>query len=154
MKLILTQGMEAIVDDDDPKEPWRFKWSAHKCRNTWYAIRNVQGRTITLHRFLMGEPDGQVDHEDGDGLNNQRINLRLATHTENQCNRGPNINNTSGFKGVTWDQRERLWKAQIKVNRTNIHLGYFVNPKDAADAYDNAAIRLHGEFARTNRKVA
>ena len=159
MKLKLSKGYFATVDDDDPKKPWLFKWTAHvyffpngEVRNV-YAYRNVKGKTVSLHRFLLGvwSPTVKVDHEDGDGLNNRRKNLRKSTHSQNQQNRGKQKNNTSGFKGVTWHQQgnKGWWKAQISVDGVKIYLGLFDNKREAYTVYKEASKRLSGVFHKT-----
>jgi hypothetical protein len=99
----------------------------------------------------MGEPEGlQVDHEDGNGLNNQRSNLRIASPTQNQGNARRRKDNTSGYKGVSWYRRTNKWKAHIRVDKKLRHLGYFIDLTDAARAYDAAALEHFGEFAHLN----
>jgi hypothetical protein len=90
----------------------------------------------------------EVDHHDGNGLNCQRINLRIATHAENQRNQRLTKQNTSGFKGVGWNKRDKAWQARIKVNGKLKHLGYFSDPVDAYAAYCKASAEMHGEFGR------
>lgn len=154
----LTKGKVALVDDGDFALVSPFKWTASydKAANKWYAVRRVMvaGRSTTflMHRVIMDAPSGcLVDHKDGDGLNNQRsVNLRLATKSQNMCNRGKNRNNTSGYKGVCLIKSRRQWIAQIGANGVQRNLGYFETPQDAAQAYVNAAFLMHGEFARTS----
>ena len=76
--------------------------------------------------------------------------MRLATHAENNRNRGRQNNNTSGYRGVYWSKGAEKWQVGIKVNGKVIHLGLFLDPEAAARAYDDAARKYHGEFARTN----
>ena len=92
-----------------------------------------------------------VDHRNGDGLDNRRDNLRLATHSENMMNR-PKIKSptTSRFVGVYFDKARRLWVARIHLNGKCIWLGRFATEIEAAKAYDEAAKKYHGEFARLN----
>jgi len=115
-----------------------------------------KGHAQMLHRFILGIPDPnvQVDHfPDPSGLNNMRSNLRLAMKVENSRNRRLNINNTSGFKGVFWDKGNRKWRAQIKVDGKFKHLGYFADKREAARAYDVAALKCFGRFACTNASL-
>jgi len=104
-----------------------------------------------MHRFILGLPDGQgVDHRNGDGLDNQRYNLRPATQLQNSRNRGPSSNNTTGFKGVVWAKIPQRYQVQLEVHGKKIWLGYFDDPVMAARAYDVKARQIHGEFARLN----
>lgn len=152
----LTQGKVAVVSDQYFEWLNQWNWSAIKYRDTWYAKRNigtwpVSNKTILMHREITNALGGmQVDHIDGNGLNNQLHNLRLATDSQNKANRGKQRNNKSGYKGVSWDSRARKWNAQIQVNRRCVHLGYFTDPIEAARAYDAAAPEYFGEFARLN----
>lgn len=153
MKVIpLTQSKVALVDDRDYDFLSAFKWVAQKEEKTWYAAKRVWiGNKWTLalmHRMILGFPKIEVDHRDGNGLNNQRDNLRIATKGQNQHNRRLGKNNKSGFKGVY--PRHGKWFSQISCNNVQRHLGSFDRAEDAAKAYDAEAIKLFGEFARTN----
>jgi hypothetical protein len=107
-------------------------------------------RSIIVWAMHHGKwPPYDVDHIDNSNPLNDRINnLRLATRSQNNANRGKQSNNTSGFKGVHWDGFTSRWKAEITVNRKNINLGRFDKPEDAHAAYREAAIKHFGEFAR------
>jgi hypothetical protein len=93
-------------------------------------------------------PNGQIDHINGDRLDNRICNLRVASHAENQRNSRRPTANTSGIKGVSWDKRESKWQANIRVNNKMINLGRFNNKEDAAAVYRAAALRYHGDFAK------
>jgi hypothetical protein len=161
MKVIsLTQGKVALVDDVDYAWLSRFKWYANKCtlktRVIWYAMRttsrNVRPRrTFLMHREIAAV-DGllDVDHHDGDGLNNQRYNLRPATRSQNFQNRRKEPGKTSEFKGVSWHRRAQKWTVQIGVNGQHKYLGLFEDEVEAARVYDRAAEQYFGEFALTN----
>lgn len=152
-------GVFATVDDCDAR--WaRLKWHASG-DGPIYAICNLRDETgrhiVRLHRVILGAPKGvEVDHINGDGLDCRRENLRLATHLQNGKNRRPSVNNTSGFKGVCRNRRNvrKVWRAEIwtggRRNGRHIFLGCFETAEAAARAYDEAAIRLHGRFARLN----
>lgn len=151
----LTQGQVALVDDADYERVIALRWYAHRShgRGTWYAVR-WEGQPkrvhVGMHRFILGVTnEKQVDHRDGNGLNNQRYNLRIATKAQNRYNRGPQRDNTSGYKGVTRNSSGR-WVAQIKKHRRLYRGGTFDDPADAARAYDRLARELHGEFAWPN----
>lgn len=147
----LTRGQVAIVDNADYTYLSQFKWFAWKDRKNgmYYAMRSP---SILMHRVIMGltDPKIQVDHKNGNGLDNQRENLRTATGRQNQYNQGIHRNNTSGFKGVYWQKSARKWRAFIKVRGKQVHLGLFDDPQKAAQAYDIAAIHHAGEYAKLN----
>ena len=161
MKLIpLTQGKFAMVDDEDFEYINQFKWCAVKDGNTYYATRHIRliinnRRQIEMrmHRDVMGckYKDGkQVDHEDRDGLNCQRYNLRFSTHSQNMANRQPKKNGTSKYLGLSFDKRKKSWEVKIQHNKKSIRLGYFKNEADGAKAYNEKAKELHGKFASLN----
>ena len=104
-----------------------------------------------MHRAIMGEPkELDVDHRDGDGLNNRRANLRVATVLENQFNARRRKDNASGFKGVSWHRAAGKWYAHISLNRKRFHLGTFDTPEAAHAAYAAASAAFHGEFGRVS----
>lgn len=155
-ELVLSQGKVALVDDEDYEWANQWNWCAEKKRNgRFYAGRfdRITKQQLVLHREILQAPKRmQVDHINGDGLDNRRSNLRLATHTENLRNRGMNSNNRSGYKGVSWHKQRGKWCAKIMVGRRGISLGLFFDPVEAALAYDEAARNYFGEFAWTNFK--
>ena len=144
----LTQGYAAIIDAGDAEFVGQWNWYAHVKGRIVYATRRA-GQTIYLHRVLAEVENGlEVDHIDGDGLNNRRANLRVATTSQNQFNSRKPSNNKSGFKGVFLDRRTGKWRAAIKKNRVCRELGYFDTPEQAYWAYCEASADLHGEFGR------
>jgi len=149
----LTQGLVALVDDEDYDTARVHKWYAHRDHRTFYAVRKVRRTNGTqaalrLHTFLTGWP--MADHINGNGLDNQRSNLRPATNAENMRNRTRYTSNTSGFKGVTWHKQTRKWQAQINIEKRSRYLGLYDTPETAALAYDAAARQHHGDFATVN----
>jgi len=156
-QISLTQGKMALVDDEDYEYLNQWKWYAH-CRknsNIFYACRWDKSRKehprkiIRMHRFILQPTKNlQVDHIDGNGLNNQRSNLRLCTGQQNSQNCRLARHNTSGYKGVTFDRTG--YRARITFNRKQILLGYFSTPEEAAQAYNKAAIKYFGRFAKLN----
>jgi len=155
----LTQDKVAIVDDADFNFLNRFKWCV--CRgkgNYYYAYRHKKmenGRQlfVLMHKEILNPPsEMETDHRDGNTLNNRRKNIRICTRTENQRNRKPNRNSRSAFKGVCWYKQTNRWLSRIYLNGKAKHLGYFMTEEEAAFAYDMAAKKLFGEFARINFK--
>ena len=157
-RIALTQGKFALVDTIDFAYLNQWKWSIYKIRQTWYVKRTIHGlkhKTIYLHRVILeriGYKDfKQVDHVDGNGLNNRRKNLRPATRKQNQHNQKISIKNTSGYKGVYWNNQRKRWMAYIKLNGKQIYLGYFDNALNAAKAYNRAAKKYHKKYAKLNK---
>lgn len=153
----LTQGKVAIIDAADFERINQWKWHAvfKKHRDTWCAARTVRNgkkcRTVLMHRVILVAPDGMdVDHRDGDGLNNRRSNIRVATKQQNNFNKAIQRNSSSGRKGVSWNASCSKWHAYISVNRRKIYLGLFIDKEDAAKAYEDAAKAFAGEFTRTH----
>jgi len=155
----LTQGKVAWVDQADYADIVQFKWHAEKPgrRDVFYASRGVghgrgNRRIEKMHRRILGLSPGdglQVDHINGDGIDNRRRNLRVCTHAENHANLPP-YGGVSRFKGVSWYARHERWVASIHPRGDCIHLGYFDNEESAAHAYDRAAAIHFGGFARLN----
>lgn len=153
----------ALVDDEDFERVSKYKWYLVKTETTSYAHRNIPADELQamgfpkgyqkhqpMHRFILGEPDSQVDHRDGHGLNNQKDNLRLATPQQNNMNRRKRCDNKTGFVGVTKQDDCKRFRAQIRKNGKVIYLGWFDTPEEASEVYKKAAQQLHGEFYRNN----
>jgi hypothetical protein len=152
----LTQGYVALVDDEDYELVSERSWYAQKVPKSEivYAVsnnsRHASSRGLLMHRFILDPGETLVDHIDGDGLNNRRENLRLATHSQNMQNRRKGCNNTSGYIGVWWDPTTNQWRAELRHAGNRWRRGGFKTALDAAVARDAAAKELHGEFARLN----
>ena len=159
----LTKGKVAIVDDDDYVALAAFKWRAHqnRCKRIYYAARasQVSGvrRMVLMHRVIMGAKPGQmIDHRDGNGLNNRRSNLRFTTQSGNSGNsikrlyfRGRLC--TSKFKGVSrCRSKSNPWRATITARGAYQAIGSFATELEAAIAYDAAARKHFGDFAKLN----
>jgi hypothetical protein len=152
-QISLTRGMVALVDDEDFDFLSQFSWSAWKTphHNTWYAVARKEGRNVYMHRLLLDAPPGiEVDHRDGNGLNNQRKNLRYASRSEQMMNTQKMKGKSSKYKGVSWYKRYSKWMARVKKNGKYVFLGYFDDEEAAAQAYDVKARELFGEYARLN----
>lgn len=149
-RIFLSRGMEAIVDDEDYDALSLHKWSY---ANVGYAVRRADKKIIYMHRYIMGNPLGQeVDHRDNNRLNNQKNNLRICKRLQNSKSQLKRADKeyTSSNKGVHFDRRRGKWKAEITVNYKNKFLGRFDKEEDAVLAYNNAAIKHFGEFAKIN----
>jgi hypothetical protein len=163
VRIPLTQGKFALIDAADYERVSRLTWYALNKDGLWYAANVTQAprtepgkpgksRTLYLHQFITDAPDAtEVDHWNGDGLDNRRENLRVCIHAENTRNQRLRADNTSGYKGVvsSGNQRES-WVAAIIHDKHHYHLGTFATPRAAALAYDAKARELYGEFAHTN----
>lgn len=155
-RIVLHNGKEALIDLADFDRIAAFRWQFERRENREYARRTIERggkfKVVRMHRFVLGltDPKVLVDHINGDGLDNRRSNLRTCTNEENLRNRGPTVRNTSGYKGVWFNRSANNWRAYIRVNGKAHHLGAFGTAREAADAYDTAAIGHHGQFARLN----
>jgi hypothetical protein len=153
----ITKGYETIIDAVDVHLVEGWNWCANVGSNTVYSQRltprDADGKQqkILMHRAIMAAPDHlEVDHENGNGLDNRRsANLRLATHAQNNRNQRISRANTSGAKGVSWDRRDKKWRAYITLGGKRKHLGFYTEIDDAAAAYAKASAEMHGEFGRT-----
>lgn len=154
MKAIeLTQGKYAVIDDEDFERVSGHKWRF----DGRYAVTHYQESTksprknLRLHRFILMVKRGEsIDHINNDPLDNRRENLRICSHAENNWNKGLTVLNTSGFKGVYFHKASKKYMARIKVYGKTHYLGIFEEVKDAAMAYNEAARKMHGVFAKLN----
>ena len=149
---------ETLFDLKYKKYIEKYKWHLTNTGHvhcTWYDKNNKQ-QSMLLHQaivFLSGQeiPNGyEIDHEDLNSLNNLDNNLRICTRAQNQSNKNLLANNVSGFKGVSFDNTHKKWRAQISVNNKNMYLGDFEDPIEAVKAYNVAAIKYQGQFCRIN----
>ena len=155
--ILLTQNKFAFVDDEDFERLNQYKWYTKREGNTWYATRGSKKlddkgkqKLIRMHREILNAPKGiPVDHINGNGLDNRKKNIRVATKTQNAQNqKHPRRDNKLGIKGVCWDGKLKKFKAGIKFNGKSIHLGYFSVLGDADSAYRIAEEKYFGKFAR------
>jgi hypothetical protein len=137
-KIPLSQGLFALVDDEDFEYLNQWKWYAAKGEHTTYAQRTDRSTgkklTVRMAQAILKTKDKQLtDHKDGNGLNNQRYNIRACTRHQNAMNkRIVNRGKTSIYRGVSWYPRYNKWKAYILSGKDRKHIGYFVNEIEAA----------------------
>lgn len=152
-RIKLTQNKYALVSDKDFSSLNRFKWYAHFDGCNWYAQRRKPGPRgtsviIRMHKQILGDIGSlEPDHKDSNGLNNRRNNLRVATHQQNVQNRKI-YTSITGYKGVR--KYSNKFVAVIGINHTRKRLGYFATAKQAARAYNKAACKYFGRFAKLN----
>ena len=156
-KIYLGEDEWTILDPQDYYRYGNFKWCVNGNGTNLYAVRHVKigpkkTKIVSLHREIINAPAGLfVDHKNCDSLDNTRSNLRLATRSQNQCNKGKTRSNTSSrFIGVSFNKHRKKWLAYIGYEGKKIWLKAFDNEIDAAKEYDAAAQKYHGEFARLN----
>jgi hypothetical protein len=158
IEIPLTQGRFALVDAASYALVRGRTWCAwwHPGTRGFYAVsmsprRDRRRKTLLLHREVLRAQDGvQVDHRNHDTLDNRLNNLRLAIAAENSHNMRRPRNNTSGYKGVSWNKDRKRWQAHICLSGKRRYLGYFDTAAEAGAVYDAAARKLHGAFAFTN----
>lgn len=146
-RIELSQNKYALVDDEDYEYINQWKWYYHK----GYAVRNQNKKQISMHRVItncFGDID--IDHINRNRADNRKSNLRICNDSLNQANTSKKTTNTSGYKGVSWNKQANKWTAQITVNNSRIHLGYFDNKETAARKYDEKAKQYFGEYATLN----
>lgn len=149
-------SIEFFVDDDDEfllEVPW---YASIQDGNLRAIYRNVQKNgkreAVYLHRVIMKlttQNKCVVDHIDGNPANNRKSNLRVCTQADNLGNQSKPKNNTSGYKGVSFEKNNKKWRVYISRHRKRVHLGYFDTPEEAYLAYCNAAKQAFGQFAKT-----
>lgn len=153
------KGKFSLVDDEDYDYLNQWKWYSDNkgyIRRREYikgsGRKNKKQRSFSIHGVLMKPPKGMiVDHENHKVYDNQKKNLRIVTNSQNQANRIPTKNTKSKYKGVVWFKTQKLWCARIRVNYKQITLAYFKKEKDAAKAYNEAAIKYFGKYAMVNK---
>lgn len=170
----LSHGLFAKIDDKDFEKVSQFEWFAYriagmgqsgktylygfkpgrkvKKEGEKYPSGKQKYQRVWLYNFLMEPSEGMiVDHINGDPLDNRRSNLRIITQKQNVLNRGKRVNGkTSKFLGVSKNVEKKKFIASIKILGKSLYLGSYSNEEDAAKAYNEAAIKYFGEFARLN----
>lgn len=141
-----------LIDEEDWNLVKDIEWYLHNSLHTSYARGHItRTKYIYMHRLIMKAKEKEfVDHIDGNGLNNQKSNLRICTHSQNLQNRHKSNPGTSKYKGVSWSSNMRKWEATILANGKVRHLAKTTDEIWAARIYDAAARKYFGEFAKTN----
>lgn len=157
MILKTKNGTEFIIDKDDFDKVDQYTWHTNTppSSKTTYIMANITKRIkIKLHRFILNitDPKIQVDHINGNGLDNRKENLRLVTNAQNNRNKSKYVtaNGTSKYKGVFFCKQRNKWVAQICLNYKKIHIGRFKTEIEAAKAYNEKALTLFGQYAKLN----
>lgn len=155
-EIILGKNKIALVDDEDYERVNQLKWYIggnginQYARTGIWISPTIPKKTIYMHRFIMNpKPWEQVDHINGNGLDNRRCNLRIATQSQNLMNGRKHVG-LSQYKGVSWNKKYKKWQSLIYINKKLYHLGYFIDEKEAAKTYDITAKKYFGEYARLN----
>lgn len=138
----------ALVDDEHFERLSKFEW---RLDNQGYVTTGQKKHMVMMHQLLHTPDAGCItDHKDRCKLNNQMYNLRNATKAQNATNSKHYKSSTTGYRGVSLYARTGKFIAGIKVNKVRVHLGFFDSAVEAAKAYNEAAIKHHGEFATLN----
>jgi hypothetical protein len=156
--LIISKGVEHLVlyDEGDREFVLSNNWFIRKSGRTFYVLRNLKcedgkWRSKSMHSDFIGDGEFQeIDHHNGNSLDNRRENLRPCTRSQNQWNRRVNKNSTSKLKGITFDSKSGMWRAYISYKGKRQELGFFHTKIEAGYAYDAMAKNLFGEFAKVN----
>lgn len=152
--ITLSNGLQALIDAADYERVAQFRWHSRGGRYAFRWMSTGMGRRkVSMQAEILGFREGHIiDHVDGNGLNNSRVNLRFSTPTENRRNRRcpPRPTKTSCFKGVHYDAAKGRWRARIKAGGSNYCLGRYDSELEAARAYDVAALKMFGDFAAPN----
>jgi len=158
-KILLSQGQFALVDNEDFELIKNFRWYAAQAHNkkTWYARHSITGGgCILMHRLILKLKKNDkrlIDHKNRNGLDNRRRNLRIASHSLNRYNCKKRADNKSGYVGVNLHKQSGKWRARIGKDNNRKSLGLFIDPTEAAIAYDKEAIKLWKENAILNFPV-
>ena len=152
IEIFLTKGKSTMVDSEDYELVSQYNWYASESeKGRFYAKSYSNGKRLFLHRVLMNASKGyEVDHINRNTLDNRRKNLRVCTSSQNSQNISSHKDSTSQHKGVNWDASRKKWKSRIFVGQKEMFLGRFYYEHEAAQAYNEAAIKHFGEFACLN----
>lgn len=147
-------GYKVLIDEEDYEKVMRFSWFVDKTNLNQGLIYFCHGTTsekMRLHRYILGcikNDKNEVDHKNGNTLDNRKQNLRVCSHSQNSKNAKRSKNNKTGYKGVSWHKRDCCYQARIGVNMKRVHLGYYNTPEEAYAAYCEASKKYHGEYGR------
>ena len=147
--------LKIIVDDEDFEFMNQFVWRIIKKRTTYIHPYSTHfGKIVRPHRLILKLSDSKimVDHINGNPLDNRKENLRICTNKQNSRNIGKRKDKqyTSKYKGVFWNKNSKKFAVKIQTDEKRLFLGYFIDEKKAAQVYNEAAVKYHGEFARLN----
>lgn len=157
LEVPLTQGKYALIDNEDLELVMRYKWCYIRAKSgNEYAVTMIpigkKQKQLRMHILIMGKGESPyIDHKNNNGIDNRKENLRFCTPKQNRQNSYKRKNSTSVFKGVCHDNRG--WRATICENGKCMHLGYFKNEIEAANAYNEKAKKLHGDFYSLNNTM-
>lgn len=157
-KIKLSKGKETVVDDEDYDSLNEYSWFSNESganpyayRTPWIKGQNKSGSVPMHHQILGCIGEGrEVDHINGNSLDNRKSNLRYVTRSQNNWNQKGQEGCSSKYKGVAWNKRRGYWEAYIQIENQKCHLGVYQSEKMAALAYDLSALCLRGEYARVN----
>lgn len=154
IEILCSKNQICTVDEIDA-DLAQYKWSVLKNHSGFYAVGGDSKHRHYMHRLILERKVGRklnrnelTDHIDGNTLNNSRSNLRVATFTENLMNSKRPSSNKSGYKGVCWNKYNKKWQVQITIHGKKTFIGYFSDVIEASKAYNQAAKKAFGEFAR------
>lgn len=146
-----TKGEKFYIDKEDLNKIKPYTWSIN---DNGYLRANIKGKNIRMHRFILDLVDYDknliIDHINHNTYDNRKINLRIATSTQNTCNTSLRRNNKSGVTGVSWDNRCKKWEAKISIKKKYTHIGYFENFDDAVKARKEAEEKYYKEYSYDN----
>lgn len=157
MEQIIVGGQAVLLDESDLPLVHGWRWYIHNTKTNFYVrgypVGKRQNGLFYMHRILMGAQEGQeIDHRNGNGLDNRRSNLRFCTRTQNNANRHAVASRSSPFKGVHFESYTGKWRAEITKNGVRYRLGRFDSVNDAERAYRCKSQEIFGDFSSANSK--
>jgi hypothetical protein len=141
----------ALIDEEDFSRVGGYNWQLNHHTVVNIATSTICGKPVMMHHLILVPKLGfEIDHRDNNGLHNWRDNLRYATHAQNCASKSMMLNNTSGYRGVFWDARRGKFYSKLCIKYRQMYLGNFRTAEAAARAYNEAALKHLGEFAKLN----